>query len=267
VKHYILKKIDGDSMTEQNQSVKDRVSPEEWDVRVQLAACYRFAAHFRMTDLIYTHISARVPGDENHFLLNAFGLMWDEVNASNLVKITLDGKIVDDPTGLGFNEAGFVIHSAIHGARHDVVCVMHTHTASGVAVSAQQHGLLPLSQHAMRLTGNVGYHEYEGVALNLEERERLVADIGDKMTLILHNHGLLTCGKTVREAFDFMYYLERACQIQIAALAGGTPVIMPTPEVAQKVANSFDRPGYQEKKGEWRALIRMLDRMDPSYKE
>jgi ribulose-5-phosphate 4-epimerase/fuculose-1-phosphate aldolase len=220
-----------------------------------------------MTDLIYTHISARVPGDENHFLLNAFGLMWDEVNASNLVKITLDGKIVDDPTGLGFNEAGFVIHSAIHGARHDVACVMHTHTASGVAVSAQQHGLLPLSQHAMRLTGNVGYHEYEGVALNLEERERLVADIGDKMTLILHNHGLLTCGKTVREAFDFMYYLERACQIQIAALAGGTPVIMPTPEVAQKVANSFDRPGYQEKKGEWRALIRMLDRMDPSYKE
>jgi ribulose-5-phosphate 4-epimerase/fuculose-1-phosphate aldolase len=254
-------------MTEQNQSVKERVSPEEWDVRVQLAACYRFAAHFRMTDLIYTHISARVPGDENHFLLNAFGLMWDEVNASNLVKITLDGKIVDDPTGLGFNEAGFVIHSAIHGARHDVACVMHTHTASGVAVSAQQHGLLPLSQHAMRLTGNVGYHEYEGVALNLEERERLVADIGDKMTLILHNHGLLTCGKTVREAFDFMYYLERACQIQIAALAGGTPVIMPTPEVAQKVANSFDRPGYQEKKGEWRALIRMLDRMDPSYKE
>jgi ribulose-5-phosphate 4-epimerase/fuculose-1-phosphate aldolase len=254
-------------MTEQNQSVKERVSPEEWDVRVQLAACYRFAAHFRMTDLIYTHISARVPGDENHFLLNAFGLMWDEVNASNLVKITLDGKIVDDPTGLGFNEAGFVIHSAIHGARHDVACVMHTHTASGVAVSAQQHGLLPLSQHAMRLTGNVGYHEYEGVALNLEERERLVADIGDKMTLILHNHGLLTCGKTVREAFDFMYYLERACQIQIAALAGGTPVIMPTPEVAQKVANSFDRPGYQEKKGEWRALIRMLDRMDPSYKD
>jgi ribulose-5-phosphate 4-epimerase/fuculose-1-phosphate aldolase len=193
--------------------------------------------------------------------------MWDEVNASNLVKITLDGKIVDDPTGLGFNEAGFVIHSAIHGARHDVACVMHTHTASGVAVSAQQHGLLPLSQHAMRLTGNVGYHEYEGVALNLEERERLVADIGDKMTLILHNHGLLTFGKTVREAFDFMYYLERACQIQIAALAGGTPVIMPTPEVAQKVANSFERPGYQEKKGEWRALIRMLDRMDPSYKE
>jgi ribulose-5-phosphate 4-epimerase/fuculose-1-phosphate aldolase len=255
------------NVTEKNQSVKERVSPEEWDVRVQLAACYRFAAHFRMTDLIYTHISARVPGDENHFLLNAFGLMWDEVNASNLVKITLDGKIVDDPTGLGFNEAGFVIHSAIHGARHDVACVMHTHTASGVAVSAQQHGLLPLSQHAMRLTGNVGYHEYEGVALNLEERERLVADIGDKMTLILHNHGLLTCGKTVREAFDFMYYLERACQIQIAALAGGTPVIMPTPEVAQKVANSFDRPGYQEKKGEWRALIRMLDRMDPSYKE
>jgi ribulose-5-phosphate 4-epimerase/fuculose-1-phosphate aldolase len=254
------------AMTPQDSSLKARVSPEEWDIRVQLAACYRFAAHFRMTDLIYTHISARVPGTENHFLLNAFGLMWDEVQASNLVKITLDGKIVDDPTGLGFNEAGFVIHSAIHGARHDVACVMHTHTASGVAVSAQQHRLLPISQHAMRLTGNVAYHDYEGVALNLEERERLVADIGSKMTLILHNHGLLTCGTTVREAFDFMYYLERACQIQIAALAGGTPLIIPSEEVTQKVAASFARPGYQEKKGEWRALIRMLDRMDPSYK-
>ena len=253
-------------MTEQNQSVKERVSPEEWDVRVQLAACYRFAAHFRMTDLIYTHISARVPGDENHFLLNAFGLMWDEVKASNLVKITLDGEIVDDPTGLGFNEAGFVIHSAIHEARRDVNCIMHTHTAAGVGVSAQEHGLLPISQHAMRLTNNVAYHAYEGVALNLEERKRLVADIGDKMTLILTNHGLLTCGSTIREAFDYMYYLERACQIQIAALAGGAKLIIPSQEIAEGVAKSFSRPGYQEKKGEWLALLRMMDKLDPSYK-
>ena len=250
----------------QDQTVQKRVSQEEWEVRVQLAACYRFAAHFRMTDLIYTHISARVPGEDNHFLLNAFGLMWDEVKASNLVKITLDGQVIDDPTGLGFNEAGFVIHSAIHGARHDVACVMHTHTPSGVAVSAQKHGLLPISQHAMRLTGHVGYHDYEGVALDLEERARLVVDIGNKMTLILHNHGLLTCGTSVREAFDYMYYLERACQIQIAALSGGGKLIIPKEEVAQKVANSFARPGYQEKKGEWRALLRMLDRVDPSYK-
>jgi ribulose-5-phosphate 4-epimerase/fuculose-1-phosphate aldolase len=143
---------------------------------------------------------------------------------------------------------------------------MHTHTPSGVAVSAQEHGLLPISQHAMRLTGHVGYHDYEGVALDLEERARLVVDIGNKMTLILHNHGLLTCGTSVREAFDYMYYLERACQIQIAALSGGGKLIIPTEEVAQKVANSFARPGYQEKKGEWRALLRMLDRVDPSYK-
>lgn len=247
-------------------NVRHRVSDAEWDARVNLAACYRFAAHFKMTDLIYTHISAKVPGSNNHFLLNAFGLMWDEVKASNLVKITLDGEIVDDPTGLGFNQAGFVIHSAIHEARDDVHCVMHTHTAAGVAVSAQEQGLLPISQHAMRLTNNVAYHAYEGVALNLEERQRLVSDIGKKMTLILNNHGLLTCGNTIREAFDYMYYLERACQIQIAALAGGSKLIIPSQEVANGVAQSFARPGYQEKKGEWRALIRMLDKLDPSYK-
>ena len=246
--------------------VRERVSAEEWEMRVNLAACYRCAAHLRMTDLIYTHISARVPGPEHHFLLNAFGLMWDEVKASNLVKVTLDGEVVDDPTGLGFNQAGFVIHSAIHAARPEVMCVMHTHTAAGIGVSAQEQGLLPLSQHAMRLTGNVGYHHYEGVALDLDERKRLVADIGSKMTLILHNHGLLSCGKSVREALDYMYYLERACQAQVAAMAGGAKLIIPSQEIAEKVARQFERPGYQEKKGEWRAFIRMLDKTDPSYK-
>ena len=229
-------------MNSPEKSLRERVSAEEWEARVNLAACYRFAAHFRMTDLIYTHISARVPGPEHHFLLNAFGLMWDEVKASNLVKITLDGEIVDDPTGLGFNQAGFVIHSAIHAARPEVMCVMHTHTASGIAVSAQEQGLLPISQHAMRLTGNVGYHQYEGVALNLEERERLVADIGNKMTLILHNHGLLSCGKSVREALDYMYYLERACQAQVAAMAGGAKLIIPSKEVAEGDRRSHWRP-------------------------
>ena len=192
--------------------VRERVSAEEWDMRVNLAAAYRVAAHMRWTDLIYTHISARVPGGKPHFLLNAFGLMWDEVNASNLVTVDYDGEIVDDPTGLGCNRAGFVIHSAIHKARLEVNCVMHTHTAAGIGVSAQEQGLLPLSQHAMRLTGNVGYHDYEGAALELDERERLVADMGSRMTMILRNHGLLSCGRTVREAFDYMYYLERACQ-------------------------------------------------------
>ena len=253
-------------MNSPEKSPRERVGAEEWEMRVNLAACYRCVAHLRMTDLIYTHISARVPGPEHHFLLNAFGLMWDEVRASNLVKVTLDGEIVDDPTGLGFNQAGFVIHSAIHAARPDVMCVMHTHTAAGIGVSAQEQGLLPISQHAMRLTGNVGYHHYEGVALDLDERQRLVADIGSKMTLILHNHGLLSCGKSVREALDYMYYLERACQAQIAAMAGGAKLIIPSQEIAEKVAQQFERPGYQERKGEWRAFIRMLDKTDPSYK-
>ena len=247
-------------------SVRERVSAEEWEMRVNLAAAYRVAAHLRMTDLIYTHISARVPGGKPHFLLNAFGLMWDEVNASNLVKVDYDGEIVDDPTGLGCNRAGFVIHSAIHKARPEIHCVMHTHTAAGVGVSAQEQGLLPLSQHAMRLTGNVSYHDYEGVALDLDEQKRLVSDMGDCMTMILRNHGLLTCGTTVREAVDYMYYLERACQAQIAAMAGGARLVMPSPEIAIKVAAQFNRPGYQEKKGEWRAFIRMLDKTDPSYK-
>lgn len=248
-------------------SLQNRVSAAEWEWRVNLAACYRLAAHFRMTDLIYTHISARVPGEPHHFLINAFGLLWDEITASNLVKVTSEGEIVDDPTGLGINAAGYVIHSAVHRGRPEINCVIHTHTAAGVGVSAQEHGLLPISQHAMRLTGNVGYHDYEGVALDLDEQQRLIADLGTRMTMILCNHGLLTCGTTVRQAFDYMYYLERACQAQISALAGGSKLRMPPQEVAAKVARQFERPGYQEKKGEWRALLRMLDRTQPSYKQ
>ena len=247
--------------------MRERVGAEEREVRVNLAACYRLAAHFRMTDLIYTHISARVPGPEHHFLINAFGQLWDEISASTLVKVTLDGEIVDDPTGYGINQAGYTIHSAIHRARPEVNCVMHTHTPAGIAVSAQEHGLLPISQHAMRLTGNVSYHDYEGVAIDLDEQQRLVNDLGDCKTVILRNHGLLACGATVREAFDFMYYLERACQAQVAALAGGAKVVMPPPEIAARVARQFSRPGYQESKGEWRALLRMLDKTDPSYKD
>ena len=155
--------------------VRERVSAEEWEMRVNLAACYRLAAHFRMTDLIYTHISARVPGPEHHFLINAFGLLWDEISASTLVKVTLDGEIVDDPTGNGINQAGYVIHSAVHRARAEINCVMHTHTAAGIGVSAQEHGLLPMSQHAMRFWDNIGYHDYEGLALDLDEQQRLVA--------------------------------------------------------------------------------------------
>jgi len=246
--------------------VRDRVSAEEWEVRVDLAACYRLAAHFRMTDLIYTHISARVPGPEHHFLINAFGLMWDEINASSLVKVTLDGEIVDDPTGYGINHAGYVIHSAVHRARPEINCVMHTHTAAGIAVSAQQQGLLSLSQHAMRFWNNIGYHDYEGLALELDEQQRLVRDLGSHKAMILRNHGLLTCGESVAEAFDLMYYLERACQSQISAMAGGARLSILSPEVSEKVSRQFKGLPYKAKKTEWKALTRMLDRTDASYK-
>ena len=177
-----------------------------------------------------------------------------------------DRSVVIVELGVPSAELAIQRSPALHAARHEINCVMHTHTAAGIAVSAQEQGLLPISQHAMRLTGNVAYHHYEGVALNLEERERLVADMGSKMTMILHNHGLLSCGKSVREALDYMYYLERACQAQVAALAGGAKLIIPSREIAESVARSFERPGYQERKGEWRALIRMLDKTEPSYK-
>jgi ribulose-5-phosphate 4-epimerase/fuculose-1-phosphate aldolase len=219
-----------------------------------------------MTDLIYTHISARVPGPEHHFLINAFGLLWDEISASKLVKVTLDGEVVDDPMGHGINRAGYVIHSAVHRARPDIECVMHTHTSAGIAVSAQEQGLLPLSQHAMRFTGSLGYHDYEGLALELDEQARLTRDLGAHKAMILRNHGLLTCGESIAEAFDLMYYLERACQTQVSAMGGGAKLRMAPPEVADKVARQFKGLPYKAKKTEWNALLRMLDKTDASYK-
>jgi len=254
-------------MPTMNRDVRQTVTPAEWDARVDLAACYRLAAHYRLTDLIYTHISVRVPGDEAHFLINAYGLLFDEIKASTLVKVKLDGSIVDDPTGLGINAAGFVIHGAVHGARHDVACVMHTHTTAGLAVAAQRRGLLPLSQHAMRFTDAIGYHDYEGIALDLDEQARLVRDLGKHNAMILRNHGLLACGATVHDAFDVMMHLERACQAQVAAQSGGTGLIEPSRDVARKVAAQFARPGRQAPANAWAALRRMLDRKDPAYKE
>ena len=245
---------------------KEKVSAAEWRARTELAACYRLVAHFRMTDLIYTHISARVPGRAPRFLINPYGLMFEEITASCLVTVALDGRIVDDPIGLGINPAGFVIHSAIHGARHDVGCVIHTHTAAGLAVAAQKRGLLPLSQHAMRFTDCIAYHDYEGVALDLPEQRRLVRDLGQRNAMILRNHGLLTCGASVAEAFDLIYYLEHACQAQVGAMAGGAPLSVPNPVVARKVARQFARPGRIAPGNAWSALLRLLDRVDPSYK-
>ena len=196
-------------------------NPAEWEARVKLAACYRLIAHFRMTDLVYTHISARIPGTE-HFLLNPYGFLFEEVTASNLVRIDIDGRTVED-TPYRVNPAGFTIHSAIHRARPDVNCVLHTHTRAGIAVSCMREGLLPLSQIALQFYGRLAYHDYEGIALDLDERERLERDLGQRKAMILRNHGLLTAGERAG-SLQLMFYLERACEIQIACGCGRRPV-------------------------------------------
>jgi ribulose-5-phosphate 4-epimerase/fuculose-1-phosphate aldolase len=248
-------------------SVRGRVSREEWEVRCDLAAAYQLAALYRWTDLIYTHFSARVPGS-NHLLINPYGLMFDEITASTLVKIDKDGSVVDDPTGLGVNRAGFVIHGCVHAARPEVNCVIHTHTRAGVAVSAQKCGLLPLSQHALRVYGMLTYHDYEGIALDLDERTRLARDLGPgSLAMILRNHGLLTLGQTVAEAFELMYYLDCACQIQIDALAGGrVDAQLISEATAQKGFEQFQHPGGSELEKEWPALLRLLDRKGIAYR-
>lgn len=246
-------------------AVVHRWSPQERTVRIELAACYRLIAQFRMTDLVYTHISARIPGTE-HFLLNPYGLLFEEVSASNLVRIDLEGRIVED-TPYRVNPAGFTIHSAVHRARPDVHCVLHTHTRAGIAVSCMREGLLPLSQIAMQFHGRLAYHDYEGIALDLDEREPIARDLGDCKAMILRNHGLLTAGTSVPEAFSMMFYLERACEIQIAALSTGRELIAPSPEVCARVARQYEEDEEAGGIREWRALLRQLDRTDPSYRD
>jgi ribulose-5-phosphate 4-epimerase/fuculose-1-phosphate aldolase len=246
--------------------VRERVSEAEWQQRVDLAAAYRLAHYYRMTDQIYTHLTAKVPGTE-HFLINPYGVLFDEVTASCLIKVDLQGHVVLDPTGMGMNPAGFLIHSCVHRARPDFGCVLHTHTAAGLAVAAQKRGLLMLTQHAMRFYNRIGYHDYEGIALEPAEQERLVRDLGQHKAMILRNHGLLTAGTTVRDAFEQMYYLERACDAQVKALAGGVEVIECEPAIAEKVARVLDRPGRKAIETDWPALRRLLDRTAPSYQE
>jgi ribulose-5-phosphate 4-epimerase/fuculose-1-phosphate aldolase len=244
---------------------------DELALRRDLAAVYRLVAHYRMTDLISTHISLRLPGPEHHFLINPYGLLFEEVTASNLVKVDLEGTSVE-PTPYRVNPAGFVIHSAIHAARDDALCVLHTHTKAGCAVAAQAGGLLPISQMALEFYGRVGYHDYEGVALNLDEQERLVADLGANNSLILRNHGLLTVGETPAYAFWRMFYLEKACDIQIAAQAGG-PLVSPSPDVCAYAAqqlngeapSDFPDDGFIDLA--WAALLRLLERVAPDYQD
>jgi len=247
--------------------VKERVSKEEWQSRVDLAAAYQLAGLYKWTDLIYTHFSARVPGTDD-FLINPYGMMFDEITASNLVKINERGEILDDPLGMGVNEAGFIIHSCMHKARPEINCVIHTHTRAGVAVSAMKCGLLPISQHALRTYGMLTYHDYEGIALDMDERTRLAADLGKtSKAMIMRNHGLLTLGDTVCEAFELMYYLDCACQSQVDALAGGrAEVSLISEETAKKGFLQFQGPGGSELEKEWPALLRMLDRRGVSYR-
>lgn len=244
------------------------VSAEEWQIRCDLAALYRLVAHHRMTDLIYTHISARLPGPDNHFLINQYGVMFHEMRASDLVKIDYDGRIVDAaPQSRRVNAAGFTIHSAIHRARHDLMCVVHTHTAAGMAVAAQKHGLLPISQHALKFYGRLAYHGYEGIALDLDERERLVRDLGEHRAMILANHGLLCAGRTIPEAFSNIYYLERACQAQVAALAGGSELILPPEEVRRHTAEQFRQAEALDHYAMlWESCLRLVEDGKPDYR-
>ena len=247
--------------------IRRDVGEAEWQQRVDLAACYRLVARFGWDDLIFTHISAKVSGPEHHFLINPYGLTFDEITASSLVKVDLGGrKVFDSPYDI--NPAGFVIHSAIHAAREDAQCVLHVHSVNGVAVSAQEAGLLPLSQHSMFVLSSLAYHDYEGVALDDEEKPRLVRDLGDKRFLMLRNHGLLTVGRTVAEAFVGMYFFEASCMMQVRAQAGGGPLR----RIPQAIVDNAPRQIAEVTRGAggnlaWPALLRRLDRSDPSYRQ
>jgi ribulose-5-phosphate 4-epimerase/fuculose-1-phosphate aldolase len=242
------------------------VSPDEWSQRLALAACYRLVARFGWDDLVFTHISARVPGPDHHFLINPYGLTFDEVTASNLVKVDLSGrKVMESPHEI--NPAGFTIHSAIHAAREDAGCVLHVHSINGIAVSAQRDGLLPLSQHSIFVLNSLAYHDYEGVALNTDEKPRLTRDLGDSRFLILRNHGLLTVGATVADAFVGMYLLETSCMIQVRAQAGGGALN----HIAQPIVDGASEQWRKVTHGAgggiaWPALLRRLDRIEPDYR-
>ena len=242
------------------KSIRGAVSAAEWQARIDLAACYRLVDLFGMSDLTYNHITARIPGTEDHLLINLYGLLYREITASSLVKIDLAGAILWQPeTDYGINTSGYVIHGAIHAARPDVTCIIHTHTRAGMAVAAMKCGLLPLSQTAMRFVGHLGYHDYEGPAIDLDERARLVRDLGPHDAMIMRSHGLLTCGATVQQAFNTMYQLELSCRSQVDAMAARTELILPSDNVLAHTAHLY-QPGTRRPYGvlEWPAMLRLL---------
>ena len=249
-------------------SRKNQVSPEEWQVRVDLAAAYRLVAAFKWDDLVFTHISARVPGRHDEFLINPYGLMFDEITASSLIKIDAQGNKLD-ASSYDVNPAGFTIHSAIHAVRHDAQCVLHVHSLNGIAVSAQKQGVLPISQQSIFVLSSLSYHDYEGVALRDDEKPRLVANLGpDNNFLMLRNHGLLTLGGTIADAFVSMYLFESVCTIQVRAMAGGAELISVDPRIisgAQAQAKQVTR-GAGGGALAWPGLLRRLDRVDPGFR-
>ena len=246
-------------------SRRHEISEAEWQVRVDLAAAYRLAALFKWDDLVYTHISARVPGSEDQFLINPYGLMFEEITASSLIRVDGEGNKLDE-SEYEINPPGFVIHSAVHAARHDAACVMHLHTLNGIAVAAQKGGVLPLSQHSIFVLSSLGYHDYEGVAVRDDEKPRLVAALGHNKHLMLRNHGLLTVGSTVADAFQAMYFFETTCNIQVRAQAGGGPLLHIAPEIiatAQQQARAATRGAGAGLI--WPGLLRRLERNYPGY--
>ncbi len=249
------------------QTIQDQVSAEEWQIRQDLAALYRLVAMHGWDDLVFTHITARVPGPEHHFLINPFGMLFETVTASSLIKVDLEGnKIIDTP--YPFNPAGYTIHSAVHEVRDDAECVMHLHTRCGVAVSAQRNGLLPISQQASLALGSLAYHDYEGIALNPDEKLRLQQDLGDKMAMILRNHGTLVAAATIADAWLYMYILETACQIQIAAQAGGSELLMLDESIIRlNCENTAEATAGQGGQLAWAAMINKVERRDPSFRE
>lgn len=254
----------------QIESMRDRCSSAEWQARVDLAACYRLVHLYGMSDMMANHISARVPDEDGAFLINAYGMMYEEITASSLIKVDHAGAVLSKPDfgdlGYGVNKAGYVIHSAIHAARPEVACVIHTHSWASMAVSALECGLLPLTQTAMRFL-KIGYHDYQGVVLDLAEQASLIADLGGGEALILRNHGALTVGNSVGEAFNWMHRLELACRTQLAAMAANSPFARVAEPILQETWNNY-QPGTRRPYGvmEWPALLRKLDRMDPSFR-
>ncbi len=262
--------------TLQRENKPAGIDAAEWEVRVDLAAAYRLIDHYGMADLVYNHITARVPGAGHQILINEFGLHYSEITASNLVKIDLDGNVLDGPRSDGsdplVNLAGYIIHSCIHGARDDVQCVLHTHSRAVMAVACLDQGLIPMEQEGLQFYNRVAYHDYEGLSVDADEKSRLIADLGQKNVMLMRNHGAVTVGATISEAFRRMYYLDSACRVQLDVLHAGGKIHLPSPEVCEHTARQWEAGaasigGGAEPTLEWPAMKRLMDRKDPGYRQ